>query len=310
MMAAMQGRPTRAYAVIDQLKQTYDIRTLSTTADKIDPDIDLLMLVHPQGLTDATLYAVDQFAMKGGRILVFTDPYSEVEAAQSNPMTGGGGPTDSNLERLFKSWGVEMVPGKVAADPDRGRLVNVGRNGHASAVGELYRLAQPEAGGFRSDRSGDRRPEDAEPGDGRHPAAGGRRQDHFHAAGQHDQGQRGTERRPGGAPAGRRGAAQQLQERRQEAGTGCARFRRCRQRIPPTDRRPRRRRHPRRPALRLRRPRRPRSRKRISSPDRPAPSRRSWWRTAIFWTIASGSRPRISSVSGWSFPPRTTAISS
>src|SRR5258706_457365 len=83
MMAAMQGRPMQPFAVIEQLRQLYEVRTIGSDLDKISPDIDVLMLIHPQNLSDKTQYAIDQFVLGGGRALVFVDPNSEIQ--QSRP---------------------------------------------------------------------------------------------------------------------------------------------------------------------------------------------------------------------------------
>ncbi len=74
IMAAMQGRPMVPYVVMDDLSQLYTVKSLSTDFDKVPDDVDVLMIVHPQNLSDKTLYAIDQFVMKGGRALVFVDP--------------------------------------------------------------------------------------------------------------------------------------------------------------------------------------------------------------------------------------------
>jgi ABC-type uncharacterized transport system involved in gliding motility auxiliary subunit len=133
MMAALQGREPETFAVIDQLRELYTLRTLSTEFDKVPDDVDVLLVAHPQNLADKTLYAIDQFVLKGGKALVFVDPYSEIEATHPNRMAPGG-PGASDLDKLFAAWGVEMEKEKVAGDLDTalevttragGRLVNL-----------------------------------------------------------------------------------------------------------------------------------------------------------------------------------------
>ena len=132
MMAMMQGRPSQPMAVIEQLQQLDTIRTLSSDIDAIPADVDVLMLVHPQNLPDKTLFAIDQFVLKGGKALIFVDPYSELQAAHANPQNPAGMPTAaSNLNRLFKTWGFEVLPDTVAGDRRDAQRVNVpvpGRN--------------------------------------------------------------------------------------------------------------------------------------------------------------------------------------
>jgi ABC-type uncharacterized transport system involved in gliding motility auxiliary subunit len=133
-MAALQGHPLEPYAILDQMRQLYEVRTLSPDFDTVPKDVDVLMLAHPQNLAPKTLYAIDQYVLKGGKALVFVDPYSETQAAHQNRMTGGGGPGASDLPQLFKAWGLELEPGKIAGDLANGRRVNAGTEGRIEPV--------------------------------------------------------------------------------------------------------------------------------------------------------------------------------
>ena len=112
-------------AVIEQLRQLDKVETLSARLDAIPADIDVLMLVHPQKLPPKTLFAIDQFVLKGGKALVFVDPYSEMQAAQASQMNPPGSPAASDLEPLFKAWGVQMLPEAVAGDRRDAQRVGV-----------------------------------------------------------------------------------------------------------------------------------------------------------------------------------------
>src|SRR5205085_1664431 len=128
VMAAMRGRPMRPMAIIEQLRQLAEVETIGVQFDAVPPDIDVLMLVHPQNLSDRTLFAIDQFVLKGGKALVFVDPYSELQAAGGPPPRpkSGGVPEDSSsLSRLFQRWGLQMAPNVVAGDADSARRVAV-----------------------------------------------------------------------------------------------------------------------------------------------------------------------------------------
>ena len=126
IMAAMQGRPMVPYVVIDQLHDAYDIHSLSTEIDSVPDDVDVLMLVHPQHLPDKTLYAIDQFVLKGGRALVFVDPDSQTQQMHPSQLNPPGTPSDSDLDKLFAAWGIHMVPKMVAGDRQSARKVNAG----------------------------------------------------------------------------------------------------------------------------------------------------------------------------------------
>jgi ABC-type uncharacterized transport system involved in gliding motility auxiliary subunit len=127
MMAAMRGGSAQPSAIVEQLRQLYRVQTVPPSSETIPSDVDVLMLVHPQNLSDRTLFAIDQFVLKGGKALVFVDPYSEMQSAGQPPRTNSGGlPEDSSsLSRLFQRWGLQMAPNVVAGDADSARRVAV-----------------------------------------------------------------------------------------------------------------------------------------------------------------------------------------
>jgi ABC-type uncharacterized transport system involved in gliding motility auxiliary subunit len=97
----------------------------------VPADIDVLMLVHPQNLPEKTLFAIDQFVLKGGKTLVFVDPLSELQASHPSQLNPPGSPNSSNLERLFKSWGFEVPANIVAGDRRDAQRVGVPVPGRA-----------------------------------------------------------------------------------------------------------------------------------------------------------------------------------
>jgi ABC-type uncharacterized transport system involved in gliding motility auxiliary subunit len=123
--AMMRGRPSEPMAIMEQLQQLDTIKPLAPSLDAIPSDVDVLMLVHPQNLSEKTLYAIDQFVLKGGKALVFVDPYSELQASHPSQFNPPGSPSESNLERLFKAWGFEMPAKTVAGDRRDAQRVGV-----------------------------------------------------------------------------------------------------------------------------------------------------------------------------------------
>ena len=111
----MGGGGSPPMVVMEQMRQQFVVRELGESPDKIDKDIDVLMVVHPKSLPEKTQFAIDQYVLGGGRAMVFVDPNAESDSAGVNPMISMGA-TSSNLKRLFDAWGVELVPDKVAGD--------------------------------------------------------------------------------------------------------------------------------------------------------------------------------------------------
>jgi ABC-type uncharacterized transport system involved in gliding motility auxiliary subunit len=134
LMAAMQGQPMVPYAVVDQMKQLYTVKSLGTDFDKVPADVNVLMLVHPQNLSQKTLYAIDQFVLKGGPLLVFVDPDSETQRLHPSQLNPPSAPNNSDLDKLFAAWGLRMVPKMVAADRADAQRVNAGTASDIEAV--------------------------------------------------------------------------------------------------------------------------------------------------------------------------------
>jgi ABC-type uncharacterized transport system involved in gliding motility auxiliary subunit len=121
----ISGHVKEGWAIDTELSKLYALRRLQPNLTSIGSDVDLLILIHPKDLPDDTLYAIDQFVLRGGRLLVFVDPDAESDpGAQNLPQLGPGGvltpSVSSSLGRLFKAWGVVFDPGKVVRDMQNG----------------------------------------------------------------------------------------------------------------------------------------------------------------------------------------------
>lgn len=130
LMTALPLGGDKPAPIIEQLRQTVDVKDLPLDLATIPSGTDVLLVVHPQNLSDRTQFAIDQFVLKGGKALVFVDPYSETQAALAGAATGG--PTGSDLDRLFKAWGLRLMPGIVAGDRRDARRVAIPVPGRGS----------------------------------------------------------------------------------------------------------------------------------------------------------------------------------
>jgi ABC-type uncharacterized transport system involved in gliding motility auxiliary subunit len=108
-------QPSQPWVVAEQARQLFEIRAIQTSTLHIDDDINVLWIVHPANLAPSTLYAIDQFVMRGGRALIFVDPVAEILAAGGSTQFGAPSPS-STLEPLFTAWGVKFSPTEVVAD--------------------------------------------------------------------------------------------------------------------------------------------------------------------------------------------------
>jgi ABC-type uncharacterized transport system involved in gliding motility auxiliary subunit len=117
------GQMGEQWPVLTQLEQLFTVRTLASDVDQIDKDVDVLMIVHPKQLASKTLYAIDQFVMHGGRLLLFIDPNAGADTSgqdPQNPMAAATADHSSDLAPLLASWGVDYDRTKVIGDLERG----------------------------------------------------------------------------------------------------------------------------------------------------------------------------------------------
>lgn len=108
------------WAVYSELSDIFDMRLLNPDqVTSIDPEIGTLMLVHPKTLSDDTLYAIDQFVLRGGRLLVFVDPNGETDQSgndPNNPQAAMFASKGSDLPKLFQAWGIQYDANQIVLD--------------------------------------------------------------------------------------------------------------------------------------------------------------------------------------------------
>ncbi|MCZ6686724.1 MAG: Gldg family protein [Gammaproteobacteria bacterium] len=119
--------PEQPWAMYAAISEMFEIRALPKDSLEIAPDIDVLMLVHPKQLPTATLYAIDQFVLKGGHLIVFVDPLAETDITATdlqNPFNESLGDKSSSIPKLFTAWGVQFDPAQVVVDRQLALVVN------------------------------------------------------------------------------------------------------------------------------------------------------------------------------------------
>ncbi len=124
----IMGQATPPWMVMDFIRQLYEVRRVDIAADDIDVDIDLLMIVHPQDLSQQMLYAIDQHVMRGGKTMVFLDPSADsmvTRSPQGNLIPAG---MSSDLPGLLAAWGIAYASDKVLTDSDLALRVRMGQN--------------------------------------------------------------------------------------------------------------------------------------------------------------------------------------
>ena len=136
-----QGQPE--WMAITELKNDFEVTEVQLTAEEIPEDVDVLMVIHPRGITPATEFAIDQFVLRGGKLVAFVDPLSIIDRQNNgaNSQMGGGPQTSSGLDKLFAAWGVGFDKSKVVADQNFMTQTS-GRNGQPENNMTVLSLSQ------------------------------------------------------------------------------------------------------------------------------------------------------------------------
>lgn len=122
----MTQQPTPPWLIMSQVREFFDVETIDQSAKEIPARIDVLLVAQPTQLTPEAAYAIDQYALRGGKLLVLVDPVAETAHLELLARQGEG---RAELVRLLNAWGVDFDPKKTAADIRHARRVQFGRDG-------------------------------------------------------------------------------------------------------------------------------------------------------------------------------------
>ena len=110
------------------LGKLYEVENIGATATSLPEGKDLaaLVIIHPKNLPDELQFAIDQYLLGGGKLFVAVDPsswidqYANGNLPQNLPIGGFQMPNridaNSDLDKLFKAWGVNYDKTQVLAD--------------------------------------------------------------------------------------------------------------------------------------------------------------------------------------------------
>ncbi len=126
-MNPMTGQASPPWAAFEQIRQMFTIRNLDHDIDEIPEEVEVLLLVHPKALSEAALFAIDQFVLRGGRLLAYIDPLAEADQSQEAMMDGMADGRASDLGPLLEAWGVQYNPEQVVLDARLGMSVSRGQ---------------------------------------------------------------------------------------------------------------------------------------------------------------------------------------
>jgi ABC-type uncharacterized transport system involved in gliding motility auxiliary subunit len=123
------------WMVISEIEKMYDVVEVSPSESKLPDELTALLIIHPKDLSDSLLYAIDQFLLRGGRVLAFTDPMCLADESQQNPYQRMMPPQSaSNLNRLTDGWGVRMETDKIVSDLLAATQLRMGAQGRVDRM--------------------------------------------------------------------------------------------------------------------------------------------------------------------------------
>ena len=128
MMMRQGQQPKPAWTFVEQLRQQYEVETVATDVNDIN-DVDILLVIHPKDLPEKTLFAIDQFVLKGGRTIVCVDPHCFSDRApQMQMQMQMQHSSASELDSLLRTWGLEMPANTFAGDRNLASLAAIRAN--------------------------------------------------------------------------------------------------------------------------------------------------------------------------------------
>lgn len=160
MMARMGQQGQEPWVLVNELKKDFTVRNVPLETEEIDKDIKVLMVIHPRGISDKTQFALDQFVMRGGKLIAFLDPLPLIDTKEQNQMLGNIPNSGSTLDKLLKAWGLSLDTTKVVADmqfksqgrrpegPASLQLTTDGINSQDIVTSQIDNLWLPYAGAF------------------------------------------------------------------------------------------------------------------------------------------------------------------
>ena len=129
-MMQMVERPPSPGVFFDELRRAFDVKEIPFGTAEISSDIETLVVVHPREISEVTQYAIDQFVLRGGKLVAFLDPMCVMDLPPMGAISGAP-PSASTLSKLLPAWGVKFDTSEVVVD-----MQNVGgtRRGRAPGV--------------------------------------------------------------------------------------------------------------------------------------------------------------------------------
>ena len=148
-MYSMQPQSLSSWITVGQyLRQEYEVRTLDLMGE-VPAEVDVLLVVAPQSLSDVQRYAVDQYLMRGGTVIVAAGNYG----VAVDPFSGGLvlQPLEDGLREMLAHYGVQVEQSLVMDPQNEPFPVTVAREVGGLQFQEIRAISYPFFVDVRSD---------------------------------------------------------------------------------------------------------------------------------------------------------------
>ncbi|MFN3705182.1 MAG: Gldg family protein [Thermoflexales bacterium] len=137
-MFGMQN-PNRWRLIREQLSREYTVRDVDLSSGRVPPDVNALIVLRPRDLDEKARYAVDQFLMQGGTVVVAGGRYALNLSFGSLMLE----PVQSGLDALLEHYGVKVGDGLVMDPQNEPFPVEVNRDIGGLIVREIQAVNYP-----------------------------------------------------------------------------------------------------------------------------------------------------------------------
>ncbi len=129
----MNAEKAKNWTFVNLLAKDYTIAPISTTTAEI-PNVNVLMVVATGKLPSLFIYALDQYILRGGRLLLIIDPASEIKKR----LYPGIPDENLNLNALLDNLGIHYVPDQVLGDREQAVEAFFAATENADARNHIY----------------------------------------------------------------------------------------------------------------------------------------------------------------------------
>ena len=135
---------------LEQLRSDYELQSISLTSGRIPDNIDAVVVIAPQNLTEIEQYALDQFLMRGGAVIIAISPYKlDVDPFVGNLTLT---PVETGLKEMLNFYGIN-IQNQVVMDLQNAAFpVMVNRNLGQVQVQEIQAVNYPYFVDVRPDK--------------------------------------------------------------------------------------------------------------------------------------------------------------